>query len=62
MNTWASTIVALTLIAVAGDREEIRKDKAALQGTWKVIASVQDGDRVRVINGGGQARVTLATN
>ena len=22
----------------------------------------QDGDRVRVINGGGQARITLATN
>lgn len=46
MNVWMITTIALTTIALAGDAEAIRKDKAALQGTWSVIASQQDGERV----------------
>jgi uncharacterized protein (TIGR03067 family) len=46
MNAWATVAVAITLAAFTGDAEAIKKDKAALQGTWKVIASQQDGDRV----------------
>jgi hypothetical protein len=46
MNAWASISLGMMVIAVAGDTEAARKDRAALQGTWRVIASVQDGERV----------------
>lgn len=46
MNSWAVWTAALA-IAGAGDiTEAIRKNKAALQGTWKVVASEQDGEKV----------------
>ena len=46
MNVWTTAAAALVLMAVAGDTEAIRKDKKAMQGAWKVIASQQDGERV----------------
>src|SRR5262245_38375694 len=46
MNAWTTAAAAMMLFALAGDTDAIRKDTKALQGTWKVIASQQDGDRV----------------
>lgn len=46
MNAWTTSVLTATLLAFAGDTEAIRKDKAALQGTWKVTASEQDGEKV----------------
>ncbi len=40
-------VLALSLVAAGGESTEaIRKDRAALQGTWQVVASEQDGERV----------------
>ena len=46
MNSWAFGAIAIALIVTAGESELVRKDRAALQGTWKVIASEQDGEKV----------------
>lgn len=46
MNALLTAVVSITLVALTGDTEAIKKDKASLQGTWKVIASQQDGERV----------------
>jgi len=48
MNFCVANIVSAVLVlTVGGDiTEMIRKDKAALQGTWKVTASEQDGEKV----------------
>src|SRR2546422_521555 len=47
MNSLTITICAFTIVlAAAGDADSIRKDKAAMQGVWKVIASEQDGEKV----------------
>jgi len=42
-----STILALALVVSAGDiTEMIRKDRAALQGAWKVVAAENKGEKV----------------
>src|SRR5438552_18023971 len=45
MNAMIGCALAAVLLVMSGD-EAIRKDKAALQGTWKVFASEQDGAKV----------------
>ena len=47
MNMIAAWALAATVMAAGGDiTEAIRKDKAALQGTWKVTASASKGENV----------------
>ncbi len=46
MKTLAIGVVIATVLTGGDITEAIRKDKAALQGTWKVIASEQDGEKV----------------
>ena len=47
MNAWTTLcLMAATTITLAGDASAVRKDKAALQGTWRVVASEQDGEKV----------------
>lgn len=41
-----STMTIAAFLFVGGDAEAIRKDRAALQGTWKVVGSEQDGEKV----------------
>ena len=40
------TVTTLFLLAFPQDAEPIRKDKAALQATWKVTESVSKGEKV----------------
>src|SRR5438128_1751177 len=45
ITTW--TIAAALLMSAGGEvTEGIRKDKAALQGTWKVVSSESKGEKV----------------
>ena len=48
MNPLTAFTLAGSLLLLAGDdiTSAIRKDKAALQGAWKVTASEQDGEKV----------------
>ncbi len=47
MNIMAAWAVAGTVLLSGGDlADAIKKDKAALQGTWQVTASVSKGDKV----------------
>ena len=45
MHSFAICTIA-ALAVIGGDAEAIRKDRAALQGLWKVTASEQGGEKV----------------
>ncbi|MBI3823696.1 MAG: TIGR03067 domain-containing protein [Planctomycetes bacterium] len=47
MNSLATWIIAGVLISAAGEAgDAIKKDKASLQGTWKVVESISKGEKV----------------
>ena len=48
MNHLATVFIAGTILLAGGQdiTEAIRKDKAALQGTWKVTSSESKGEKV----------------
>jgi uncharacterized protein (TIGR03067 family) len=47
MNTLCAVSITTLLLALGGDITEIiKKDRAALQGTWQVVASEDNGEKV----------------